>query len=247
MQRKKFHQNKVILCGLHSCQETLKLNSVDILHVYLIAGKKYPEWVQQIDQKLVNYVSKDFITRLVQNNEIAHQGIAIEALNKPVDLSHKLQLINGPVVILDNVTDPHNVGAIIRSAAVFGIKGVIIHSRSACGVSSTVTKTASGGLNYVRVYPVNNLASTIKELKKYGFWVVSLSECGNKYLHEVDLHGKICLIVGAESTGIRRLQLESSDFIAKLPTTSYFSTLNVSNAAAIAFYEIARQNEFKMG
>ncbi len=247
MRQKKFQQNKTIICGLHSCHEALKSQSANILCVYLMEGKNYPDWVQKIDRKLVNYVTKDFIMRRVNDDRIAHQWIVMEILNKQSGSIVDLYSANGAIAILDNVVDPHNVGAIIRSAAVFGIKGIIIHSRSACGLSNTVSKISSGGLSYVSVYPVNNIANTIKELKKNGFWVVALSEHGNKYLHEVDLHGKICLVLGAESTGIRRLQLENSDFIAKLPTTSYFSTLNVSSATAVAFYEIARQNEFKLG
>ena len=247
MRQKRFQQNKTLICGLRSCQEVLKSPSAEVLCVYLVEGKNYPDWVQQIDHKLINYVTKDFLTRLVNNSNLSHQDICMETIIKQTCTIPELCSIDGAVVILDNVTDPHNVGAIIRSAAVFGIKGIIIHGRSACGISSTVAKTSSGGLNYVTICPVNNIAATIKELKKYGFWIVALSECGDKYLHEVDLHGKICLIFGSESTGIRRLQMKNSDFIARLPTTSHFSTLNVSNAASIAFYELARQNEFKMG
>lgn len=247
MRQKRFQQNKTLICGLHSCKEALKSPSVEVLCVYLIEGKKYPDWVRQIDHKLISYVSKDFLTRIVNNSNLSHQGICMKVHANQVGSVTDLYSMDGSVVILDNVTDPHNVGAIIRSAAVFGIKAIIIHSRSACGISSTVTKTSSGGLNYVTVYSVSNIASTIKELKKCGFWIVALSERGKSYLHEVDLHGKICFIFGAESTGIRRLQLENSDFVAKLPTASYFSTLNVSNAATVAFYELARQNEFKMG
>lgn len=236
-------KDKTLICGLHTCQEALASPSTNVSHVYLIEDKKYPAWVYQIDKSIINYVSKEFLSQLLHTPDIAHQGIAMRIVsNKSEDLFG----INGTIVVLDNVSDPHNVGAIIRSAAVFGIKAIVLHNRSACKITSTVAKTSSGGINHVQICSVPNIATTIKSLKKYGFWVVSLSESGNKYLHEVDLKGKICLILGAENIGVRRLQLENSDFVVKIPTTAHFSTLNVSNAAAIAFYELARQNEFRI-
>ncbi len=245
--RQKHYENKVLICGIHSCYEAINTNNTKILRVYLIEDKKYPEWVDKINKNVVRFVTKEYLDRLVKNNDIAHQGIVIEMLSNSFRTISDLKKNDGSIAILDNVTDPHNVGAIIRSAAVFGIKAIIVHNRSACKISETVIKTSSGGLSHVKIYPVSNIATTIKELKSYGFWIVSLSEKGDKYLHEIDLRGKICVILGAEGSGIRRLQLENSDFIAKIPTASYFSTLNVSNAASITFYEIARQNNFKIG
>lgn len=244
--QQKHCRNKILICGIHSCREAVMASSAEILHVYLAEGKKFPEWVNEIDRNIISYVTKDYLNRLVKSDNVVHQGIVIEAIANNFGTIADLKNINCSVAILDNVSDPHNVGAIIRSAAVFGIRAIITHNRSACRISETVSKTSSGGLSYVKIYSVSNIATTIRDLKNYGFWIVALSEKGEKYLHEIDLRGKICVILGSENTGVRRLQLANSDFVAKIPTTPHFSTLNVSNAASITFYEIARQNKFMM-
>ena len=253
-----------LIYGLHTCKAALNSNKYIVKTVYLLKGKRYPEWVLQY-KNVIKYLGS---FNSLFNTKIVHQGIAIEIQSlsssnnlkknsnlKDLDLMNlgsmnldsmnldlkNLRDINEAIAILDNVTDPHNVGAIIRSAAVFGIKAIIMQNRNSCKISGIVAKTASGGLEHVDIYNVTNLSTAIKELKKYGFWIISLAESGDKYLHELDLKGKICLILGSEGKGIRRLQLENSDFIAKLPSTKNFSTLNVSNAAAISFYEVYRQ------
>jgi 23S rRNA (guanosine2251-2'-O)-methyltransferase len=176
-----------------------------------------------------------------------HQGIAIklkDTTNRDISaLSDAPQ--NCVVAMLDGVTDPHNVGAIIRTAAAFGVGGIILPERSSCSINSTVVKSASGGVEMVPLYTVCNLAQAIEELKSYGFWIVSFSEAGTSFPHELDLTGKVCLVFGSEGSGIRKRQIDNSDFIVKLPTNQNFTTLNVSATAAIAFYEVARQSGFQ--
>lgn len=232
--------------GLHTCQEAIQENRYKINKIYLMKNKKYPDII--IKQKNIIYLDKKQFDELFEY-QVVHQGIAMEVELYNTHTISDLKNVEDDYIVamLDNVTDPHNLGAIIRSAAVFGIKGIIIHDRGSCKISGTVAKTASGGLEHVQIYTVTNLSNTIRDLKEYGFWIYALCESGNKYLHEVDITGKTCLILGSEGAGIRRLQKENADFIVKLPTTNKFSTLNVSNAAAVTFYEVARQYGFNYG
>jgi 23S rRNA (guanosine2251-2'-O)-methyltransferase len=179
---------------------------------------------------------------------VVHQGVAVElkeSTSRDISALENTQP-NCVVAMLDGVTDPHNVGAIIRTAAAFGVSGVILPERSSCNVNGTVIKSASGGAEVVPLYTVGNLARAIETLKSYGFWIVSFSEAGTAFPHELDLTEKVCLVFGSEGHGIRKRQIDSSDFVAKLPTSPDFTTLNVSATAAIAFYEVARQNGFQI-
>lgn len=197
---------------------------------------------------MISYVSDDALAQMLPKHAV-HQGIAVEIEEITVHDISSLSAMpeNCTVAMLDGVTDPHNVGAIIRTAAAFGISGVILSERSSCSVNSTVIKAASGGVELVPLYTVGNLAQAIEKLKSFGFWIISFSEKGTAFPHEIDLNGKVCLVFGSEGNGIRKRQLDNSDFIAKLPTNNAFTTLNVSASAAIAFYEVARQNGFKAG
>ena len=231
--------------GLHTCQEAIQSNRYRVNKIYLIKNKKYPEFVNKLSN--INYLDKKQFDNLFEY-PVVHQGIAmeVELYNTPVLSDLKNVEGNYTVAMLDNVTDPHNLGAIIRSSAVFGIKGIIIHDRSSCKVSGIAAKTASGGLEYVNIYTVSNLSNAIRDLKNYGFWIYALCESGDKYLHELNITGKTCLILGSEGSGIRRLQKENADFLVKIPTVNKFSTLNVSNAAAVTFYEVAKNYNFNI-
>jgi 23S rRNA (guanosine2251-2'-O)-methyltransferase len=174
-----------------------------------------------------------------------HQGVAAEVADNLyycdiTDFSATPE--NCGIAILDGVTDPHNFGAIIRTAAAFGLSGIIVSERSSCRINGTVAKAASGGMEHLSICVVKNIASAIDRLKEYGFWIFAVCESGKQSINEVSLKGKTCLILGAEGAGIRHLQKEKSDFIVRLSTSNKFPTLNVSNAAAIAFYELSKQN-----
>lgn len=234
----------MIIYGIHSCENAVSSGKRRINRVYIQNGKLIPQWIGK--QHKVTFLEEHDIKKIVPKDAV-HQGIILDI----DDMSYYSDITdlqaspkNCCVAILDGVTDPHNLGAVIRTAAAFGINGIIISEKSSCKVNGTVVKSASGGIEHVMIYVVKNLAASIEKLQEYGFWVVSFCERGEKYLHEVDLKGRTCLVFGAEGNGIRRLQKEKSDFIVKLPTKENFPTLNVSNAAAIAFYETAKQNSF---
>jgi 23S rRNA (guanosine2251-2'-O)-methyltransferase len=175
-----------------------------------------------------------------------HQGVALEAAPLPeIDLEDLLRLPEerrpGAVVVLDQVTDPHNVGAILRSAAAFGAGAVIVTERHAPEATGTLAKSASGAVDLIPLIRVTNLARALGDLQKAGYWCIGLDETGRRPLPELDLTGRIAIVLGAEGTGLRRLTQERCDDVARLPTTGAIATLNVSNAAAVALYEWVRR------
>lgn len=175
-----------------------------------------------------------------------HQGIALDAAPLPeTDLGDICRMADGMdsacVMILDQVTDPHNVGAILRSCAAFGALAIIMPDRNTPPVTGVLAKIACGAVDVVPIISVGNLARAMDELKEAGFWSVGLAEEGDKLLSEVDLNGKIALVMGAEGEGMRRLTMEHCDIIAKLPTLPPIGSLNVSNAAAVSLYEVTRR------
>ena len=176
-----------------------------------------------------------------------HQGIGLDC--SPLDDTFLPDLIHQAeargkslVVLLDQVTDPHNLGAIIRSACAFGADGVIVQTRHAPEITGIVAKTASGALEHVPVLYETNLARAIDMLKDAGFFAIALDERGEKTLAEAPKFQKTLLVLGAEGPGLRPLVREKCDVLLRLPTSGKLSSLNVSNAAAIALYGVSGGN-----
>jgi 23S rRNA (guanosine2251-2'-O)-methyltransferase len=144
------------------------------------------------------------------------------------------------VILLDRVTDPHNVGAVLRSAAAFGVLALVLPEHGAPPVTGSLARAASGALEHVPILRVVNLARAIDRLKSAGFWCVGLDEAAERPLAELKLEGRIALVLGGEGEGMRRLTRERCDLVARLPTSGAITSLNVSNAAAIALYELIR-------
>ncbi len=174
-----------------------------------------------------------------------HQGLAarVEPLPEP-DLDDRLDELAGrpqaTLLLLDRITDPHNVGAILRSAAAFGAAAVVLTERHAAPESGSLAKAASGALEHVPLIRVGNLARALEAIKAAEFWVVGLAAEAERTLAEVIAPGRVALVLGAEGEGMRRLTRERCDLLARLPTGGPIGQLNVSNAAAVALYEIAR-------
>lgn len=174
--------------------------------------------------------------------EAVHQGMVlkVEPLEDP-DLDSLIADWDGRddvlLMVLDQVTDPHNVGAVLRSAAAFGAAALVMQDRHGPPVTGTLAKTASGALDVVPLVRVVNLARALRDLQAAGFWCTGLAEDGPVELGGVDLGGRCALVLGAEGTGMRRLTRETCDALARLPTCPPIGSLNVSAAAAVALYQ----------
>jgi 23S rRNA (guanosine2251-2'-O)-methyltransferase len=176
-----------------------------------------------------------------------HQGMALAAEPLPArdidDVLDGLGEAAAPaiIVLLDQVSDPHNVGAILRSAAAFAARAVVMPEHGAPPVTGALAKAASGALEAVPLLRVTNLARTLDRLKEAGFWCLGLEEDAAQTLDAIDAGARIALVLGAEGSGLRRLTRERCDLLARLPTRGEPASLNVSNAAAIALYELSRR------
>lgn len=172
-----------------------------------------------------------------------HQGIAV--LVDPLDEPHLDELSKAPgdmlVVALDQATDPRNVGAVLRSSAAFGVAAVLVQDRHAPDATGALAKAASGALERVPMIREVNLSRALKTLQDHGFWVIGLAGDAQVELQNAPLTGRVVLVLGAEGAGLRRLTRETCDVLAQIPMTSAVESLNLSNAAAVALYEAARQ------
>jgi 23S rRNA (guanosine2251-2'-O)-methyltransferase len=190
--------------------------------------------------------------RILDRNEFAallgqdavHQGLALEVEPlEAADLDDVLRAVHGAsravVVVLDQVSDPQNVGAVLRAAVAFGAGGVIVAAHGAPPATGALAKAASGALDLVPLIEEVNLARALDRLKEAGFWCCGLDERAPQTLAELDLGPRVALVLGAEGTGLRRLVRERCDHLARLPTSAAMPSLNVSTAAAVALYDIA--------
>lgn len=175
-----------------------------------------------------------------------HQGMALET--RPLDQPPIETLMadlpeRAVILLLDQVTDPHNVGAILRSAAAFGAAAVLMPRRHAPPETAALAKAASGALEHVPMVSVANLDRALQQLKDSDFWCVGLVAGAERTLADADLSGRIAIVLGAEGSGLRRLTTDRCDLLVRLPTSGPVDSLNVSNAAAVALYELARHDE----
>ena len=175
--------------------------------------------------------------------EAVHQGIALECevISQPSLQDFLAGESNKPVLILDQVSDPHNVGAILRSAAAFDVGAVIVTDRNAPTESGVMAKAASGALEIMPLISVGNLSQAIEHLKKAGYWIYGLDGEAKQLISAVKFDKKTALVLGAEGRGLRRLTGERCDGLVRLPISDKMESLNVSNAAAVALYELYRQ------
>ena len=199
---------------------------------------------------IINYVSKERLDQLSETH--AHQGVIAQVAAydySTVDeiLARAEEKGEAPfLIILDNVEDPHNLGAIIRTANLAGAHGVIIPKRRAVGLTSTVAKTSAGAINYTPVAKVTNIVRTIEELKEKGIWFVC-ADMGGETMYDLDLTGPMGLVIGNEGEGVSRLVREACDFTASIPMKGDIDSLNGSVAAGVLAYEIVRQRLAKAG
>lgn len=215
------------------------------IHKAYIMDQKTPIVAKIVDKLTKNnvpikYVDKNFF----ENVDMNHQGVMIEVDSyKYADLS-ELENANR-LILLDKIEDPHNLGAIIRSAESFGFDGVIIPEHRSAKVTPIVYKTSAGAINNIKVVMVTNLNQTIENLKENGFWIYGLAGEASENIAQTNLTGKVGLVVGNEGDGLSRLVRENCDVLVKIPMLGKVNSLNASVASALSMYEVLRQNGFK--
>ena len=232
----------MIVYGRNVAKEILK-NNKKIKEVLLQDTFDDKEIISLLENKNINIkrLNKKEISRF---DKFSHQGIILDIEDfSYTDVEDFFDEENAKVVILDHLEDPHNLGAIIRTAEAAGINGIIIPKDRSVEANSTVMKTSAGALENMRIAKVTNLTSTIKDLKDHGFWVVGTAMEADYDYREIDYSGKIALVIGNEGNGISKSVKDSCDYIAKIPMKGKINSLNASVATAIMIYEVVRNRK----
>ena len=193
---------------------------------------------------IINFVSKDRLSKYAEGDK--HQGVV--AMAAAYNYAEVEDILNAAkekeeppfIIVLDDIEDPHNLGAIIRTANQAGAHGVIIPKRHAVGLTATVARTSAGAINYTPVAKVTNISRTIEELKEKGIWF-ACADMSGELMYNCNLTGAIGLVIGSEGNGVSRLVKEKCDFVVKIPMFGQIDSLNASVAAGVLSYEIVRQ------
>ncbi len=241
-----------VIFGIHAVEEALAARGRAFEYVAVAPGRGDAR-IQKITGLCrsagvpVRTMPRDQLTRLA--NTPSHQGVAaVTAAKAYQDVDDLLSAPRGKyafLIVLDGVEDPHNLGAIIRTAEGAGADGVIIPERRATGVTSTVVKASAGASEYLPVAKVTNINRTIEELKERNIWTVGLDERGQKLYDQIDYNMDCAIVLGAEGHGLHEQVRKKCDFLVSIPMLGKVPSLNVSVAAAIVMYEVARQRRGK--
>jgi len=236
--------------GFHSIEEALRKGAGSAT---LLISRENPRIarVRELAEKKgvpVSEVADGELTSLCGSD--SHRG-ALLVMDRPSaaqrsSLRHHLAALEGEkslVLVLDGVTDPQNLGAILRSADQLGVDLVVIPARRSAQENQTVSKVSSGASEYVQLAVVPNIPSALDLLKEHGFWTFG-AEAGGQSVESADLKGKVCLVMGSEGAGMHRLVREKCDFLLSIPTAGHVDSFNVSVAAGILMYEVRRQQGF---
>ena len=242
-----------IIVGRNSVLEALKAGR-SLNKILLARGERQGsvrEIINQARQRglIVQEVDTAKLDQLAGG--VRHQGVV--AMAAPVayveveDILAAAAAKNEPpfLVLLDEIADPHNVGAILRTADASGVHGVLIPKRRSCPLTQTVAKTSAGAVEYVPVARIGNVSQALKALKKQGLWVVGADMDGTENYYEADLAGPVVVVVGNEGEGMSRLTKEACDFIVKIPMLGKITSLNASVACSLLLYEVLRQRRLK--
>jgi 23S rRNA (guanosine2251-2'-O)-methyltransferase len=243
------HQGKRdrVICGMNAVQEALQVSARRLEIIWVAegkAGRRLSEVLALAAERgtAVEVVPEPRLTEA--SGTSAHQGIvAFPALSPLLTLDRLIaQLATHPtippLVLLDGVKDPRNLGAIIRSAAAFGIGGIVVPARRAVGLTGTVAKVAAGGLEHVPVAEVSNISQSIERLKRHGFWVIGTDERAEAACHSFVYPAPLALVFGEEEAGISPLVKRRCDALVSIPVRGPLHSLNVAVAAAVMFYEV---------
>jgi len=240
------------LTGIHAVREALE--SGRALERIVIARGRHGDRLEEIVTKArergvpVRFEERAIVDRLAGTPQ--HQGVvAMAAAKHTLDLEDLLKIAPkgssapGLLVVLDGVEDPHNLGAVIRSALAAGASGIILPDRRAAGLNETVARAAAGALEHLPVARVVNIARAMEQLKEAGYWTVGLDERAERKHVDVDYKGAIAIVLGGEGAGLHELVRKRCDFLVSIPTTGPVRSLNVSVAAGVVLFEAVRQRQ----
>ena len=239
-----------ILYGFHAVGVRLKTAPTSIRELYVLSNRKdarMRQFQERAKEAGIRFIEADAMRLANLCGGHHHQGVV--AVADPVQAQHTLdqvleQLPAGQtplVLVLDGVTDPHNLGACLRSADGAGAHAVVAPKDHAVGINATVSKVASGAADTVPYFMVTSLARTLRELQERGVWVVGTSDQASASLYDIDFKGAMALVLGAEGAGMRALTAKTCDQLVRIPMAGAVESLNVSVASGVCLYEAARQ------
>ena len=239
------YKSSFFIIGQHAVIEALRNPKRKVLRLFLTEESKKNIHRKNPKKNLLDNVKVYFKTKKELDNysnkeNLTHQGYVaeIEHLEKPVLKDFIKEKKDFTLVCLDGVTDPRNIGSLIRSAASFGINGIIVKERHYPNESKLLYKSASGSIEYVNIFEVSNINSTLKNLKDKNFWVYGFDKKGDKNFTNIKWHGKNILLFGSEGSGMRKHTSKYADFLVKIDINKKIESLNISNSAAIVFHHL---------
>jgi 23S rRNA (guanosine2251-2'-O)-methyltransferase len=246
---KRLQADETLIWGLHTVTEAVERAPRTIDEIYVIKGKGGDKLQALIDLARGAGVRVRFETGLAIAGEgrINHQGVAarvqpVATLDEDTFLQRVSALDETPFVLaLDCIQDPHNFGAILRSAAAAGVHGVVVPRDRSASLTGVVAKISAGALSHLDVCTVTNLANCLDRLKEAGVWIYGTVKDDGESIHDVDLSGGVCLVIGNEEKGLRPLVRKRCDFAVTIPMPGELDSLNASVAAGIALFEVVRQ------
>ena len=237
-----------LIAGKHAVTEALKNPSRNVIKVFLTEDSKKTLYRNNENQQLLKnvkifYKTKKELDRLCSKDQISHQGLIAEIEHcEQIKLKEYLEAIedkkNINLLVLEEVTDPRNIGSIIRSAASFNIDGIIVKERQYPRESKLLYKSASGCVEHMNIFEVSNISTTLKYLKTKNFWICGFDKNGKKEFTEHDWNGNNVLLFGSEGYGLKYQTVKNTDFLLKIGINKKIESLNISNSAAVVFHYI---------
>jgi len=251
--------NPKVLFGFHAVGVRLKTAPKSIIEIYADPSRRdarMRQFVDKVNESGVRLIEADGVRLAKMAGSHGHQGVAarvheltlVKSLDELLEQLEAAQATKPPaereqplILVLDGVTDPHNLGACLRVADGAGVHAVIAPKDHAAGINATVAKVASGAAETVPYFMVTNLARTLNELKERNIWIIGTSDVATKTLYQADLKGPVALVLGAEGDGMRQLTAKTCDELVSIPMRGAVESLNVSVASGVCLYEALRQ------
>ncbi len=246
-----------IVFGVHPVSEAARVRPADLDHVTVLSGPPNPRVAALLDlcraaKIRVSYASREELQRMSRSENHGgavaflreRKALTLEDLLKPTPDAGTAKRF---LLALDGVEDPHNLGALLRTADGAGVDGVLLPERRSAPITGTVAKASAGATEHVRVAKVTNLVRALEDLKKQNIWIIGLDERGTMDYDAYDFNGDVCLVLGREGAGLHDLTKRTCDFLLRVPMAGAVPSLNVSVAGAVVMYEAARQRRRAMG